>query len=122
MEITESILTSIKKMLGISAEDKHFDPDVMMHINSVLSIMNQFGVGPAEGFSITGDGETWSQFITSPKIFAMAKSYTYLKVKLLFDPPLSTAVIESINRQINELEWRLTSAADLATSSGEEET
>lgn len=113
MEITESVLTSIKKLLGIDANYTHFDSDLIMHINSVFSILTQMGVGPADGFSITGDSESWSDFISeSPNKFSFVKSYMYLKVKLLFDPPLSSAVIESINRQISELEWRLFVEAD----------
>ena len=112
MEITESILTSIKKLLGIDEAYKHFDPDLIMHINSVFSILMQMGVGPANGFSITGDGEKWTDFTDELPKFSLVKSYMHLKVKLLFDPPLSSAVIESINRQISEFEWRLFVAAD----------
>lgn len=113
MEPIESILTSIKKLLGIDESYKHFDPDLIIHINSVFSILTQMGVGPANGFSITGDGEKWSDFIPDKSNnFSLVKSYVHLKVKLLFDPPLSSAVIESINRQISEFEWRLFVAAD----------
>lgn len=113
METTESILTSIKKLLGIEAGYTHFDADIIMHINSVFSILTQMGVGPADGFSIEGAEETWDRFINGiPNSFSMVKSYVYLKVRLLFDPPLSSAAIESINRQISELEWRLFVAAD----------
>lgn len=113
MEMTESILTSIKKLLGIEADYDHFDADLVMHINSVLSILTQLGVGPTNGFSITGDTEEWSDFIINdPNNFSLVKSYIYLKVKLLFDPPLSSAAMDSINRQISEFEWRLSVAAD----------
>ena len=124
MEQTESILVSIKKLLGIDAEYKHFDPDVIMHINSVFSILTQLGVGPSDGFSITGDNEKWSEFIgEQPKKFALVKSYMNLKVRLLFDPPLGAAVIESINRQISEFEWRLCNAPGSEDDArGEEET
>ncbi len=124
MEQTESILVSIKKLLGIDAEYKHFDPDVIMHINSVFSILTQLGVGPSSGFSITGDSEKWSEFIgEQPKKFALVKSYMHLKVRLLFDPPLGAAVIESNNRQISEFEWRLCNAPDSEDDTrGEEET
>lgn len=113
MENTESILTSVKKLLGIEAEYPHFDADIIMHINSVFSILAQMGVGPTEGFSISGVEETWDQFIKDDNnSFSMVRSYICLKVRLLFDPPLSSAAIESINRQISELEWRLYVAAD----------
>lgn len=113
MEMTESILTSVKKLLGIDESYTHFDPDLIMHINSVFSILTQLGVGPPNGFSITGNGEKWDNFITKESHnLSIVKSYVYLKVKLLFDPPLSSAVIESINKQISEFEWRLNVAAE----------
>lgn len=124
MEISESILTSIKKLLGIDDAYTHFDPDIVMHINSVFAILTQMGVGPTNGFSISGKDETWSAFISDrADVFSMVKSYLYLKVRLLFDPPLSSAAIESINRQISEFEWRLFVAADpVENSGGKEET
>ena len=108
----ESILTSIKKLLGITEEYDQFDPDIIMHINSVFMILTQLGVGPAEGFSIEDDTAVWTDFIQDAKKLESVKTYIYLKVKLLFDPPLSSAVIESMNRLINELEWRLNVAAE----------
>jgi len=108
----ESILTSIKKMLGIVEEYTHFDADLIMHINSVFAILTQIGVGPSEGFSIEDDTDVWTDFIQDNKRLESVKSYTYMKVKLLFDPPLSSSVIESMNRIISELEWRIQVAAD----------
>lgn len=108
----ESILTSIKKLLGIVEEYKHFDADLIMHINSVFSILTQLGVGPSEGFSIEDDSAVWSDFIPEKSKIEAVKSYVYLKVKLLFDPPLTGSVIESMNRLISELEWRLNVAVD----------
>lgn len=108
----DSILTSIKKLLGITEEYTHFDADIIMHINTVLAILTQMGVGPAEGFSIDDKSETWDEFITNKLFYEPVKTYVYLKVKLLFDPPLSSAVMEATNRMISELEWRLYAAAD----------
>lgn len=108
----ESILTSIKKLLGISEEYEHFDADLIMHINSVFMILTQLGVGPSEGFHITDSSENWVDFIPEPARIELVKSYMYLKVKLLFDPPSSSAVIESMNRMISEFEWRLNVAAE----------
>lgn len=108
----DSILTSIKKLLGIAEEYEHFDSDLIMHINSVFMVLNQLGVGPAEGFSITDKTETWEDFTQNNLIIQSVKSYVYLKVRLLFDPPSSSAVMESINRQISELEWRLNLSVD----------
>lgn len=103
----ESILISIKKLLGITEEYKNFDADIIMHINSVFMILNQLGVGPTEGFRIEDDLATWDKFITDEEQLDAVKSYMHLKVKLLFDPPLSTAVMEANKQIINELEWRL---------------
>ena len=108
----DSILTSIKKLLGIAEEYEHFDSDLIMHINSVFMVLNQLGVGPVEGFSITGKTETWEDFTQNDLMIQSVKSYVYLKVRLLFDPPSSSAVMESINRQIGELEWRLNLSVD----------
>lgn len=109
----ESILTSIKKMLGIPEEYDHFDPDLIMHINSVLSILTQIGVGPSEGFRIEDDLATWEDFLDDDTDYEAVKSYVHLRVKLLFDTStLSSAVIESMNRMISELEWRLNAIAE----------
>jgi len=108
----ESILTSIKKLLGITEDYTHFDADLIIHINSVLSTLSQLGAGPSDGFSITGSDETWKDFIGSDPKIQFIKSYVYLKVKLLFDPPLSSSVAEATNRQISELEWRIFVQAD----------
>ena len=109
----ESILTSIKKMLGIPEEYDHLDPDLIMHINSVLSILTQIGVGPSEGFRIEDDLATWEDFLGDDTDYEAVKSYVHLRVKLLFDTStLSSAVIESMNRMISELEWRLNAIAE----------
>lgn len=103
----ESILTSIKKLLGITEEYTDFDPDIIMHINSVFMVLSQLGVGPAEGFRIEDDSAVWSDYITDDDNLDAVKSYMHLKVKMLFDPPLNSAVMEAMKQQINELEWRL---------------
>ena len=108
----DSILTSVKKMLGITAEYTHFDADIIMHINSVFMILNQMGVGPREGFSISSDVETWDEFTNDDLTIESVKSYMYLKVGLLFDPPTSSNVLEARNRLVSELEWRLNAIAD----------
>ena len=108
----ESILTSIKKLLGISEDYTQFDSDIIMHINTVFLNLTQLGVGPEEGFSIQNKNDAWSDFIDNNAQLQAVKSYMYLKVKLLFDPPLSSSVIESMNRMISELEFRLNVAVD----------
>ena len=115
----DSILTSIKKMLGIDEEYGRFDTDIIININSVFGILNQLGVGPDAGFSIQDSTSTWDDFIPNltqnATKFDMIKSYIYLKVRLLFDPPTSSAVLDAINRQISEFEWRLNIAAESRT-------
>ena len=104
----ESILTSIKKLLGISEEYDHFDPDIIMCINTAFSILTQLGVGPQEGFRIEDETSTWTDFLGDETKMELVKSYIHLKVKLLFDSSsLSSAYIESANRMMNEFEWRL---------------
>lgn len=118
----ESILTSIKKMLGITERYTIFDADIIMHINSVFATLTQLGVGPSEGFSIEDDDSTWSDFIPEGSKLESVKSYMYLKVRMLFDPPLTSSVLESMNRMASEYEWRLQVAADPVNSLlGEEE-
>lgn len=107
----ESILTSIKKMLGIEESYEHFDQDIIMHINSVFMVLNQLGVGPVEGFTIEDDTSIWTDFMPDITKVEAIKSYIYLKVKLLFDPPSSSVVTESYKRMIDEYEWRLNVAA-----------
>ena len=103
----ESILSSIKKNLGLHEEDTNFDPDIIMHINSVFGILWQMGVGPKEPFRINSSDETWNDFLEDKIKIDYVKSYVEKKVKLLFDPPLSGAVLESMNNMIKELECRL---------------
>lgn len=109
----ESILTSIKLLLGIKEEYEYFDDQLIMHINSVFFILTQLGVGPSEGFSIEDKFATWNEFLPDEQNLEAVKSYVHLKVKLLFDPPMSTAVTESINRLISELEFRLNAATEI---------
>lgn len=118
----ESILTSIKKLLGIAEEYEHFDADIIMHINSVFSILTQLGVGPEEGFRIEDSITTWEEFVGDSINYESIKSYIYMQVKLLFDPPQSSTVIESMRRMINEFEWRLNVTAESTTSERGEET
>lgn len=122
MENMESILTSIKKLLGIPEEYEHFDPDIIMHINTVFTILTQIGVGPSEGFRIEDSFTTWSEFIPSgdPR-FDSVKSYMHLKVKMLFDPSLSSVVMESMKQLASELECRLNITSESNESNGEEE-
>lgn len=112
----ESILTSIKKLLGIYEADTSFDIDIIIHINTVFMILRQMGIGPSEGFSITGSYETWSDYLSDTSLIESVKTYVALKVRLIFDPPASSAIIEAMNRTIGELEWRLNVQADYPKS------
>lgn len=104
----DSILLTVKKGIGIDPSYEAFDPDIIMHINSVLFILTQEGIGPKEGFNITGQSETWEDFLgeSNTKLSAV-QSYVTLKTRLLFDPPQSGTLNEQITKLISELEWRL---------------
>lgn len=103
----ESILVSIKKLLGITEDYPHFDQDIILQINSAFSALNQLGVGPKDGFSIEDSSAVWTDFINDPRL-NFAKTYVQIKVKLAFDPPTSGTLTDSYNRQLDEITWRLT--------------
>lgn len=109
----ESILTSIKKLLGIAEEDTSFDADIIMDINTILAILWQMGVGPEKPFKITGPLETWADFQEDISQIEFIKSFVHLRVAQLFDPAQNGAVDESRNNIIKELEWRLYASGDL---------
>lgn len=115
----DSILTSVKKMLGIEPEYEHFDQDIIMHINSVLLILNQLGVGPSNPYLITGADETWNDFFVDSTPIELVKSYIYLKVRLIFDPPTTGVLHEAMERQVKEFEWRLNVQAEGGVSIGD---
>ena len=103
----ESILNEIKKMLGIEAEYKHFDVDIIVHINAALMTLHQLGVGPEEPALITSELDTWHNVLGDIRLIQAVKTYIYLKVRLVFDPPSSSFVLDALKRQADELEWRL---------------
>lgn len=118
----ESILTSIKKMLNIAENYTNFDTDIIIHINSALMVLNQLGVGPSKGFVIKDESNTWKEFIPDDRIdIESIKSYVYMKVRLLFDPPSSSAAIASMEKLISEFEFRINVAVETPQSTGEEE-
>lgn len=102
-----SILTCIKRLLGIDEDYTQFDPDILVHINSAFTTLLQLGIGPEEGFSITGATETWSEFIEDRTDIELVKTYIYLKVRLIFDPPQTGYLVDAITKQVLEIEWRL---------------
>lgn len=112
----ESILTSIKGMLGIPEEHSFYDSVLIGHINTVFMILSQMGVGPHGGFSIQDADPTWSDYVSEEMDMEGVKTYVALQVKLLFDPPTHSSAVESAKNMIKELEWRLYTAADSMTS------
>lgn len=106
VDYVNSILNSVKKALGIVEYD-FFDPDLIMHINSVFADLNQIGVGPDAGFSISDSSQTWNSFVDNDVLLQNVKSYMFLRVKLLFDPPTSSVVQTSIEKQLNEFVYRM---------------
>lgn len=102
----ETILTSIKKLLGIYNENTDFDTDILIHINSVIVILNQLGIGPNAGFEID-ENTTWSEYLNDNSKLNSVKTYIYLKVKMVFDPPTSASIREANIQMMDELEWRL---------------
>lgn len=104
----DSILTSTKKVLGLGEEYTHFDDDLIMMINTAFGVLTQLGCGPANGFYITDVSDTWSDFLGSKlNQLQMVKSYVHFKVKMMFDPPATSPLIESANNIMKELEWRI---------------
>lgn len=103
----ESILNTIKKLLGITTDNKDFDTDIIVDINSVFMILRQLGVGPEEGFKIEDDSTTWDEYISDEDDLEAVKSYIYLRVKIMFDPPLNGTVTDALNSVKDEIEWRL---------------
>lgn len=104
----KSILISTKKILGLSAEYTPFDLDIITHINMTFAVLNQLGVGPTNGFYIEDSIPTWDNYqTTDSQTTNLVKTYVFLKVKSLFDPPTNSFLAEAFNKQINEIEWRL---------------
>ena len=109
----ESILTSIKKLLGITEDYKQFDPEIIIHINSVFADLAQMGVGPSNGFVIWDDTAIWDDFISDDLLLQSVKSYMNLRVKILFDPnSIGSSTLASYERQIAQWEWRLNVTAE----------
>jgi len=105
--MTDSILLSTKKILGIDADYTAFDIDIITHINSAFSTLTELGIGPVNGFMILDELTTWDQFLQYDARMNAVKTYVYLRVRLLFDPPMTSYLITSLDEQRKELEWRL---------------
>ena len=113
--MSKSILTSTKKILGIAEDYTAFDLDIITHINSVFTTLQQLGVGPVEGFMIEDAQPTWEHFLGNDKRLNSVKTYVYMRVRLMFDPPATSFAISSMQEQVKELEWRLNVAVDTST-------
>jgi hypothetical protein len=107
-----SILTDTKKALGLAADYTAFDPELIMHINSVLATLNQLGIGPEAGYAIVNSSDSWDELISDEKRLNAVQSYIYLRVKMLFDPPSVGYVLTAMEKMIVEAEWRITVAQD----------
>ena len=105
--LADSILDGIKSMLGPSYDDDSFDTDITIHINSCFTTLRQLGIGPENGYRIKDSENVWNEFVKDEEMLDSVKTYIYLKVKVVFDPPLNAALLESFTNQIKELEWRL---------------
>lgn len=103
----DSILDSTKKALGIDATITDFDVELTMHINSVLATLNQLGVGPANGYAIEDSEATWVDFLGEDAALNNVRSYVYMKVRMMFDPPQTAHLVASMNEQVSQLEWRI---------------
>lgn len=110
--MTDSILDSTKKLLGLSVDYDAFDTDIIMHINSAISNLTQINVGPELGFEVIDSAETWTQFLGKDPRLAPAKTYVYLKVRMVFDPPTTSYVLAAMEKLISESEWRLNVTVD----------
>jgi hypothetical protein len=111
----DSILMTIRKLVCGDPYADHFDADLLVHINACFSILNQLGVGPENGFIVTDETQSWSSYIADNYILNMVKTYITLKVRVIFDPPLTSSVLEAMNKEISQLEWRLNVAVDPTT-------
>jgi len=105
--MNESIFTTIKTLLDVHTDDDSFDADILTYINSALYSLRQIGVGPKEGFVVTGADQTWSEFSTNASLIGEVKTYIQQKVRLLFDPPNNSFLVSAIQENLKELEFRL---------------
>ena len=103
----ESILKTIKQLIGCPDDFEQFDLDLIVHINLAFAILTQLGVGPKEGYRITGQDNVWSEFEDDAQKLSLIKDYVYIKTRLLFDPPTSGSLMDSLKEQLKEMEWRL---------------
>lgn len=115
----ESILGTVKKALGMEQDVDAFDEVLVMHINTALSVLTQLGAGPEDGLYITGNDVTWKQLIGENSLLSLVKTYVCQKVRLIFDPPLTSSVLDAMERSLKEMEWRILAVTDISADSGD---
>ena len=103
----ESILKTIKQLIGCPDDFEQFDLDLMIHINSAFATLTQLGVGPKEGYRITGVDNVWNEFEDDAQKLSLIKDYVYIKTRLLFDPPTTGSLMDSLKEELKEMKWRL---------------
>ena len=108
----DSILMTIRKLVCGNPYADHFDTDLLVHINACFSVLNQLGVGPEKGFVVTDETQNWNDYTADSTVLNLVKTYVTLKVKKIFDPPLTSSVLEAMDKEISQLEWRLNVAVD----------
>lgn len=108
----ESILATVKKLLGLEADYTPFDQDIIVLINSVFMTLHQLGIGPDDGYSIDGYANKWEDFVTNPVHLRAVQEYVYMKVRMVFDPPGNSFVMDALKQQCQELEWRMNVQAE----------
>ena len=121
----DSILLSIRKLIGLGIDNNAFDVDLIIDINAAMMILYQLGVGPSRPYSITGESETWNDFFADDEQLSLVQTYIYLKTRLMFDPPTTGVLHQAMERQVQEFEWRLNVQAEtpcyIDTETAEEE-
>ena len=115
----ESILGTVKKALGMEQDVDAFDEVLVMHINTALSVLAQLGASPEDGLYITGNDVTWKQLIGENSLLSLVKTYVCQKVRLIFDPPLTSSVLDAMERSLKEMEWRILAVTDISADSGD---
>lgn len=115
INVNDSILLSTKKLLGIEPDVTAFDDALILNINTALSILHQLGVGPDGGLNISGEGSTWEELTGGDNRLSMVRTYVHMKVRMMFDPPASSAVMESMENNLKEIEWRILAVLDYGT-------
>lgn len=111
----ESILVSVKKMLGIDPDTDAFDDALLAHINTAISVLGQLGVGPEGGLCVSGKSTSWVDLIGEDNRLSMVKTYVQTKVRILFDPPSSSSAMDAMERFLKEAEWRILAVTDFDT-------